>query len=111
MKTLLTCLIVLLITTSAMAAPCIRNAAQPGVTTYLVTNVIPSSFILPASVPAQSDGSVCIDVATAPTGFVSMKLSACSVDPIWGTQCNAAVPFSFTRPASPGPSSYSLTAN
>jgi hypothetical protein len=84
----------------ADAAPFWTFDPNPGVTVYKLTG----PAWVPASVTAQADGSLKLDVGAAAVGTSNLTSQACSVDPIWGEQCNAALPFSFTRPAKPAAS-------
>ena len=81
---------------SVFAAPFLVCDPQTGVTSYQLTG---PSWV-PATAPAQPDGSIKLDVATAVIGVNSLTVKACNVDPIWGVTCSDAVPFVFTRPAS-----------
>jgi len=93
-------LIVAVFCTMAEASPFWTFDPNPGVTVYKLTG---PSWV-PASVTAQADGSLKLDVGAASVGTSNLTSQACSVDPIWGEQCNAALPFSFTRPAKPATS-------
>ncbi len=98
MKILLLVLaLVLAMAGMAFASPFLVCDPQTGVTSYKLTG--------PAWVPATSaaiaDGSIRMDVAAATIGSNALTVAACKTDPIWGELCSAAVPFSFTRPASP----------
>ena len=70
------------------AAPYLVSDPQSGVTSYQLTGWTP------ATVSAQADGSLRMDVATAAIGTTSLTIQACNV---WG--CSVSVPFAFTRPA------------
>jgi hypothetical protein len=56
---------------------------------------------VPATTPAQADGSVKLDIAGSTVGTSNMTFSACWTDPVWGEQCSVTSPFSFTRPGAP----------
>lgn len=90
-------IMVLFFAISVEAAPFLVCDPQPGVTSYKVTGL---PFVT-ASVPAQPDGSIKLDVAPVATGPSNITFAACIIDPVWGEACSAFVPFSFTRPASP----------
>jgi hypothetical protein len=79
------------------AAPFMVCDPQATVTTYQLTG----PGWVPTNVTAQADGSIKMDVASAVVGITSLTVKACRVDPVWGTQCSAAVPFSFTKPGTP----------
>ena len=83
----------------AFAAPFLVCDPQAGVTLYKLTG----PAWVPASVPAQPDGSIRMDVAGANVGSNSLTVAACNNDPIWGELCSPFVPFSFTRPSAAAP--------
>jgi hypothetical protein len=87
----------LLIPVSVSAAPFLVCDPSPGVTGYRLTG----PAWVPVSVPAQTDGSLRMDVSVATVGANALTISACIVDVIWGEACSASVPFAFTRPALP----------
>lgn len=97
MKTVIALLAVLAMAMTAQAAPYIVCDPQAGVTSYAITG---PSWV-PATVTAQPDGSIRMDIANATVGNNSLGFRACKNDPIWGTQCSASSPFSFVRPAAP----------
>ena len=73
----------------------------------LVGEPIPTSYKLtggtwvPASVPAQADGTIKLDLVNAPTGTNQMTVSACGEpSDVWEV-CSDAVPFTFTKPLVP----------
>jgi hypothetical protein len=82
---------------SAQANPFIVCDPQAGVSTYKVTG---ASWVT-SPVVAQPDGSIHMDISTAPVGTSNLNFSACWVDPVWGELCSVTVPFSFTRPGAP----------
>lgn len=97
MKSLLIILLICLFPMVVSAGPFLICDPQTGVTSYKITG--PSWIVSP--VTAQANGSLKMDVATSTVGLNSLTVSACIADPIWGEACSAAVPFAFTRPASP----------
>lgn len=80
-----------------MASPFIVCDPQTGVTHYKVTGAPWVS----SPVPAQADGSIKMDISTAPVGTSNLSFVACRTQEPWGEVCSTATPFSFTRPASP----------
>ena len=96
-KLILIILFLLLSLTLAQAAPFLVCDPQTGVTLYRLTGPAWVSV----SVPAQPDGSIKMDVATAPTGTSSITVSACWTSLEWGEQCSDVVPFVFIRPSKP----------
>ena len=90
-------LILCLLPMVAFAGPFLVCDPQAGVTNYKLTG----PGWVPASVPAQANGSLRLDLATSTAGTNSLTVAACITDPLWGEACSAAVPFTFTRPASP----------
>lgn len=97
MKKLFLVIAILLIASPVWANPFIVCDPQAGVTHYKVAGAAWVS----ASVPAQADGSLKMDVSAAPVGSSSLTFKACIVDPIWGEQCSVTAPFTFTRPGVP----------
>lgn len=87
----------LFIPMTALGNPFLVCDPQAGVTNYKLTG----PGWIPASVTAQADGSLRMDVAEANVGANSLTIKACKTDPVWGEQCTTAVPFIFSRPASP----------
>ena len=55
----------------------------------------------PATVPAQADGTIKLDIINANIGSNAITVAACGTDEIWGEVCSDAVPFTFTRPSRP----------
>ena len=92
------CMGILLYAPTSFAAPFLVCDPQTGVTSYQLTG---PAWVPIIPVPAQADGSIKLDVATASVGANSLTVKACKTDPIWGVMCSDAVPFVFTRPASP----------
>ena len=81
----------------AMASPFIVCDPQATVTFYKVTG---PAWVPTANVPAQADGSIKLDIATATVGTSNLGFRACN---LWGTieNCSTASPFTFTRPSVP----------
>ena len=92
-------LVIVLAAGTAWAQPFLVCDSQSGVTSYTLTG---PSWV-PTTVPAQTDGSIRMDVAAAVVGSNALTVKACKVDPVWGTQCSAAANFTFTRPGAPSP--------
>ena len=89
MKTLILVISVLCIFVGlAHSSPYLVCDPQTGVTSYALTG---PSWV-PATVSAQTDGSIRMDVASATVGNNSLSIRACKNDPVWGTQCSAATP-------------------
>lgn len=87
---------------TAPAAPNLICDPQAGVTHYRVTG----PAWVPATVPAQADGSLKMDVAAAADGVNALTVAACiAAGPQpdgWPVErCSVPVPFSFTRPPLP----------
>ena len=97
MRYALVILAVLAMAGVASASPWLVCDPQAGVTTYQLTG----PAWVPTTVPAQANGAIKMDVQSAPTGITSITVKACNTDTVWGTQCSASVPFSFTRPGVP----------
>ena len=87
----------LLIPTLSFAAPFLVCDPQAGIQTYKVTG----PAWVPLSVPAQTDGSIKMDVAASAVGGTTLTVAACITDVVWGEACSAAVNFTFARPGSP----------
>ena len=72
-----------------------------------VEGTIPTSYKLtgpawiPSSVPAQSDGTIKLDVTNALVGSNAITVTSCVVDLIWGEICAVPFPYTFIRPAPP----------
>lgn len=79
----------------AVCDPPVEGTAVP--TVYKLTG----PAWVPASIPAQSDGTIKLDVVNALVGLNALTVSACITDPVWGEACSAAINFTFTRPAAP----------
>ena len=86
---------IVLIASTTWAAPFLVCDPQPGVVTYKLTG----PPWVPLTIPAQGDGSLRLDVATASVGTNSLTVAACISDAVWGETCSSTVPFVFTRPA------------
>lgn len=93
-------LTVLLMVSSAWANPFIVCDPQAGVTHYKVTG---AAWVV-SPIPAQADGSIKMDVVSAPVGTSNLNFSACRDDGIWGELCSVTAPFSFIRPGTPATS-------
>jgi len=97
-KILLIVLAMAFMASPVFASPFLVCDPQTGVTSYQLTG---PSWVPTAPVPGQADGSIKLDVTTASVGANSLTVKACITDPLWGVLCSDAVPFVFTRPASP----------
>ena len=91
----------LLFSSVCMAAPFLvcdpPLAGEPVPATYQLTG----GAWVPASVPAQADGSIKLDLVNAPIGTNSLTVAACGEpSDVWEV-CSDAVPFTFTRPSVP----------
>lgn len=99
----LTLVLILSLAGMAQANPFIVCDPQTGITHYKVTG---GAWVM-SPVSAQADGSIKMDIVTAPVGTSNLTFSACATewDGIPGEVCSPTVPFSFTRrgiPATPG---------
>jgi hypothetical protein len=93
MKQTLTIAAILLLSTTAFAAPFLVTDPQSGVVGYEITGLgEPVSYI------AQPDGSLKYDLASVDSGTYTLTVAACNV---WG--CSSTVPFVFNKaiPAAP----------
>lgn len=97
MKKLFATLFLVLMASAAWANPFIVCDPQTGITHYKVTG---AAWIV-SPVPAQTDGSIKIDISTAPVGTSNLNFSACLSDSMWGELCSVTAPFSFIRPGIP----------
>ena len=97
MKKLIFVLIGMLVASVSYAAPFLVCDPQSGVTHYKLTG----PAWVPASTPAQTDGSIKLDVAESNVGVNSLTAAACINSNVWGEQCSVSVPFDFTRPTAP----------
>jgi hypothetical protein len=77
------------------ASPFLVCDPQAGVTSYQLTGM---PWVPTGNVAAQADGSVKYDVQGAIIGSNAISIKACKVDPLWGTVCSTATPFTFPRP-------------
>jgi len=93
-----------LMANSVLAAPFLVCDSQTGVIVYKLTG----PGWTPTSIPAETDGSLKLDLATSTIGLNSLTVAACIKDPIWGEACSAPVPFGFTRPAALPPENLTL---
>ena len=85
------------------ANPFIVCDPQAGVQSYQVTG----AAWVPVSVPAEADGSIKMDIQSAPVGTSNLIFRACAQewDGIPGEVCSEPAPFSFTRRGIPAMSS------
>lgn len=97
MKKLFLILAIVLIPVFASANPWLICDPQAGVTSYKLTG---PSWV-PATTPAQADGSLKLDVGNALPGANNLTVAACKTDAVWGELCSASVPFVLTRPSAP----------
>jgi len=98
MQKLIIIVAILLFPIQALCAPFLVCDPQTGVTTYKLTGM-PAP--LPATVTAQTNGSLRQDMTTSPSGSFNITVAACKADILWGEVCSATVPFSFTKPSAP----------
>lgn len=101
MKKVLMMVALLFISSTCFATPFLicdpPLAGEPIPTTYKLTG----GAWVPATVPAQADGTIKLDITNAPIGTNSMTVAACGVaNEVW-EECSEPVPFSFTRPMAP----------
>jgi hypothetical protein len=97
MRTLLLALAIWLVlgTGSALMAATLISDPNPGAEYYRITG---ASFIT-ATIPAQTDGSIRVDVSAAVVGTTTIGVRACKSD-VWnGEVCSVSVPFDLVRPA------------
>jgi hypothetical protein len=97
MKLLVTAILILVMAGIAQANPFLVSDPNSGVTHYKFTG----PAWVPASTPAQTDGSLKLDVATAVSGTNNLTVAACRNEPAYGELCSPFVPFSFVRPSAP----------
>lgn len=98
-KVLFVFMFCMLLSVPVYAAPFLTTNPQAGIVTYHLSG----SAWVPASVAAQSDGSLRLDVSASTVGANTVNISACSsTDALWGVLCSSAIPFGFTRPGVPG---------
>lgn len=83
----------ILLAVTVYASPFLACDPQEGVTYYQLTGWTQ------ATEPAQADGSIKLDVATAQVGTTPLTVKACKTDAVWGVLCSEAVPFDLTRPS------------
>ena len=87
MKRLLVIAAIVLMASTAWAAPFIVCDPQAGVVSYEITGLgEPVSFV------AQPDGSLKYDLAAVQSGTYTLTVSACNV---WG--CSSTAPFGFSK--------------
>lgn len=94
---------ILLMSTLSFANPFLVCDPQPGITGYKLTG----PPWVPATVIAQADGSLKIDVAQSAVGLNTINVVSCVGDALWGEVCATPVPFVYTKPSltPPGPTS------
>jgi hypothetical protein len=97
MRIVLLVLAILAIAVSVQAAPFLVCDPNAGVQYYQITG---ASWIT-GNVPAQTDGSLKADVASAAVGTTNLTVKACKADTAWGEVCSVSVPFALVRPAAP----------
>lgn len=90
-------IVMLLFPAYALCAPFMVCDPQTGITHYKLTG----PTWVPATVTAQADGSIKMDVSASIVGSNSLTVRACRTDAVWGELCSGSVPFSFSRPATP----------
>ena len=95
MKLIVLVIGIILFASIASAAPFLVCDPQAGVTSYHLTG----PTWVPATVAAQPDGSLKMDVSTALIGNNALTVAACWTVAPWGELCSPFVAFSFTRPA------------
>ena len=108
MKKIILIMAMVLMASVSWAAPFLICDPQAGVTLYKFSPVPPATILptwMPASVAAQPDGSIRLDVGTATIGESKFNVVACWTIAPWGEQCSVAVPFVFTRPSVPATTS------
>jgi hypothetical protein len=87
MKKLILIAAILLLSTTAYAAPFLVTDPQSGVVGYEITGLgEPVSYI------AQPDGSLKYDLASVDSGTYTLTVAACNM---WG--CSSTAPFVFTK--------------
>jgi hypothetical protein len=94
---LIAMLMVVGMATAAFSAPYLVCDPNTGVQYYQITG---ASWIT-GNVPAQTDGSLKVDVASTVVGTTNLTVKACKADTAWGEVCSVSVPFALVRPASP----------
>ena len=94
MKLIVLAIGIILFASVASAAPFLVCDPQAGVTSYHLTG----PPWVPATVAAQADGSLKMDVSTALIGNNALTVAACWTVVPWGELCSPFVAFSFTRP-------------
>lgn len=93
-KSIIITLLILTLPALGWAAPFVVCDPNPGVTTYKLTG----PAWVPATVPAQADGSIKMDVAAATDSKNSITVAACvGPTPDWPAErCSDPAPFEFT---------------
>lgn len=56
---------------------------------------------IPASVPAEPDGTIRVDVVSSLIGENAITVTPCINDPVWGEKCASPFPYTFYQPAAP----------
>ena len=101
MKRLLVIAAIVLMASTAWAAPFIVCDPQEGVIGYDITG-LPGGTV---SYIAQADGSIKYDLAAVQNGTYELTVAACN---IWG--CGDSVPFAFTKQLPSAPAGLRLLA-
>lgn len=80
------------------AGPYLICDPQAGITIYQISG---ASWVS-ATVPAQTNGSIKMDMANSPTGTFTLAVKACRPGLQWpAEECSAPVNFTYTRPSPP----------
>ena len=99
MRVIVLLLALVLLAVSAQAAPFLGCDPYPSEGAKPTYYIITGAAWIPATVPAQADGSVRMDVAQAAVGTTPLVVKACMMDPSWGEVCSVTVPFDLVRPS------------
>ena len=92
---------ILLLSTTAFAAPFLVTDPQSGVVGYEITGLgEPVSYI------AQPDGSLKYDLASVNNGTYTLTVAACNM---WG--CSSTAPFSFSKQIPSAPAGLRIVAD
>jgi hypothetical protein len=101
MKQTLTIAAILLLSTTAYAAPFLVTDPQAGVVGYEITGLgEPVSFV------AQADGSLKYDLASVNNGTYTLTVAACNM---WG--CSSTAPFGFSKQVPSAPAGLRIVAD
>jgi hypothetical protein len=92
--------IILSMASVASAAPFLICDPQTGVQYYQITG----ASYLSGNIPAQTDGSLRVDVGAAVVGTTNLSVKACKADTAWGEVCSVSSPFALVRPVAPSAS-------